>query len=128
LIIVTKYLQVKTSEGICISENKDIRDFSFHPKIRYDIDKDVYYVWMAVFADSFDGESQINNAKTHFYIFNTKDVSQFDDISIDAYQITDNQKTTLRIDFDGNVLNRGIKYSYNCFKNFHNNFAVLEVI
>ncbi|KPH56467.1 hypothetical protein HPU229334_01750 [Helicobacter pullorum] len=35
-------------------------------------------------------------------------------------------KTTLRINLVGEILNRGKKYSYDCFKEFHNNFVVLE--
>jgi hypothetical protein len=128
LILITKYLQIKTSEGIVLSGDQNTRDFSFHPKIRYNIDKNVYYVWIAVFSDSFEKESEIKNAITHYYIFNTKEVSKFDDISLDTYQITDNQKTTLKISIDGTILNRGIKYSYECFKEFHNNFKELDKI
>ncbi|MDR0926819.1 MAG: hypothetical protein LBO69_03525 [Ignavibacteria bacterium] len=97
LNVVPRYLQVKTSEGIETSES-DIRSFSFHPKIRYDMGNDVFYVWIAVFNNE-----TINDRICHFYIFNTKDVSLFDDVSIDTYQITDNQKTTLKINTDGKV-------------------------
>lgn len=87
LDIVTKYLQVKTSEGKPIYNKgamiKNMRNFSFHPKIRYDM-------------------------------------------SLPTYQITDNQKTTLRIDKQGEILNNGKKYSYECFRDFHNNFKLLE--
>lgn len=75
-------------------------------------------VWIAV----------VDKTNLHYYIFNTKDVSKFDDINIDTYQITDNQKTTLRIDEKGNVLNKGKKYNYSCFKDFHNHFKCLEKI
>jgi outer membrane protein assembly factor BamE (lipoprotein component of BamABCDE complex) len=80
-----------------------------------------------VFVDSFNDETKINNTKTHYYIFNTRDISKFDDILIDAYQVTDNQKISLRIDINGNVINKGVKYDYQCFKDFHNNFGILEV-
>ena len=54
--IITKYLQVKTSEGKAIEKSGEIlqneRNFSFHPKIRYDMDKNVFYVWIAVFTDN----------------------------------------------------------------------------
>ena len=130
LNIITKYLQVKTSEGKEIIKDKEIvkdeRNFSFHPKIRYDMDKNVFYVWIAVFANS--SNSDLENAKIYYYIFNTNKVSQFDDINIDSYQKTDNQKTTLRINTKGEVLNRGKKYSYECFKEFLNNFKILEEI
>lgn len=69
LDIVTKYLQVKTSEGKDKEKNgkiiEDERDFSFHPKIRYDMDKNVFYVWIAVFADN----KNIESSKIHYYIF-----------------------------------------------------------
>ena len=122
LDIITRYLQVKTSEGKPTGV-ADERSFSFHPKIRYDMDKSVFYVWIAVFAQN---EDDLENAKIHFYIFKSSDVSRFDDISLPAYQITDNQKTTLRINTAGAVLNKGKKYSYECFKEFFDNFELLE--
>lgn len=126
LDIVTKYLQVKTSEGKDKEKNgkiiEDERDFSFHPKIRYDMDKNVFYVWIAVFADN----KNIESSKIHYYIFHSSDVEKFDNIALPTYQITDNQKTTLCINVDGKVLNQGKKYNYECFKEFHNNFALLE--
>lgn len=126
LDIVTKYLQVKTSEGKAIyKENKLVAGechFSFHPKIRYDMDKNVFYLWIAVFANDED----LENAKIHYYIFHSSDISKFDDISLPTYQITDNQKTTLRINMQGRILNRGKKYNYDCFSEFYNNFAILE--
>lgn len=124
LDIITKYLQVKTSEGKS-TQNSNVRNFSFHPKIRYDIDENVYYVWIAVFTNS-QNEEDLENAKIHYYIFHSSEVSQFDDISLPTYQITDNQKTTLRIDIDAKVLNKGKKYSYECFKDFYNNFKIFE--
>ena len=45
-----------------------------------------------------------------------------------TYQITDNQKTSLKINKNGNVLNKGRKYNFDCFKIFHNNFRCLEKI
>jgi hypothetical protein len=93
--------------------------------------KYVFYVWIAVFSDNrFNNDKiddAINDKICHFYIFNTKDVSLFDDISIDTYQITDNQKTSLKIDKNGKVLTKGIKYDYNCFNDkFYNNFELLD--
>lgn len=124
--IITKYLQVKTSEGKAIEKGGEIlqneRNFSFHPKIRYDMDKNVFYVWIAVFTDN----ENLESAKIHYYIFHSSDVARFDDITLPTYQATDNQKTTLRINLAGEILNRGKKYSYECFKEFHNNFSVLE--
>lgn len=126
LDIVTKYLQVKTSEGKPIY-NKDRlveneRNFSFHPKIRYDMDNCVFYVWIAVFADS----ENLEQATIHYYIFHSSAVVKFDDISLPTYQITDNQKTTLRINKQGQILNKGKKYNYGCFKEFYNYFEILE--
>ncbi len=120
LSVVSKHLQVKTSEGIP-GKKPNERKFSFHPKIRYDMGDTVFYVWIAVFSYPDIGK------KCHFYIFNTKDVSLFDDTSIDTYQITDNQKTTLTIRNTGEVLTEGTKYSYDCFnKKFYMNFDALE--
>ncbi len=119
LNIVSRYLQVKTSEGVP-TNNENIKNFSFHPKIRYDMGDDVFYVWIAVFDNK-------NEKRCHFYIFNTKDVSKFDNINLDTYQITDNQKTTLLIRNDGVVLNKGKQYNYSCFNDiFYNNFNILE--
>lgn len=112
-------MQVKTSEGKETSRG-DVRAFSFHPKIRYDMGDDVFYVWIAVFNDKID-------KRCHFYIFNTKDVSKFDNINLDAYQITDNQKTTLMIDPSGEVKSSGRIYDYSCFNDiFYMNFDALE--
>ena len=122
LIIISRYLQVKTSEGIPTND-ENVKDFSFHPKIRYDMGNDVFYVWIAVF----NNENVLNDKICHFYIFNTKDVSLFDNTNIDTYQITDNQKTTLKIDKNGKILNKGKIYDYSCFNDkFYNNFKILE--
>ena len=119
LTIISRYLQVKTSEGKPTAKN-DVRDFSFHPKIRYDMGDDVFYVWIAVF-------DQVREKVCHFYIFNTSDVSLFDNIALDTYQITDNQKTTLTINDNGVVLNKGKMYDYSVFNTrFYNDFSALE--
>ena len=81
---------------------------------------DVFYVWIAVFDNKDD-------KKCHFYILNTKDVSQFDDIELPTYQITDNQKTELPIRNDGVVLKEGKKYNYELFNTkFYENWSILE--
>lgn len=36
--------------------------------------------------------------------------------------------TKLRIDINGKVLNKGKKYRYECFKDFHNDFKIFEQI
>lgn len=124
LQVISRYLQVKTSEGIDKGKDKQgniIKEFSFHPKIRYNMGDEIFYVWIAVFDDS-------KKKKCHFYILNTKDVEYFDDINIDTYQITDNQKTALKIREDGVVLNKGKKYTYDCFNDrFYNDWNALEL-
>lgn len=124
--IITRYLQVKTSEGKPTTD-ANVRNFSFHPKIRYDMDENVFYVWIAVFANS-NNDEDLENAKIHYYIFHSSDINKFDDIFLPTYQITDNQKTSLRIDIQGKVQNAGKKYDYSCFATFHNNFKMLENI
>lgn len=123
LTVISRYLQVKTSEGI-ETNKKDVRNFSFHPKIRYNMGKEVFYVWIAVFDGKFD-------KNCHFYILNTKDVERFDNIQLDTYQITDNQKTELPIRIDGTVLKKSTAstgYDYSVFNTkFYNDFGALEI-
>lgn len=123
LQVVSRYLQVKTSEGIA-TDKEDVRKFSFHPKIRYNMGNEVFYVWIAVFDE---GKEKI----CHFYILNTKDVEKFDNIKLDTYQITDNQKTELPIRKDGVVLKKGTAstgYDYSVFNTrFYNDFGALEI-
>ena len=122
LDVISRYLQVKTSEGIPTS-NDDVRKFSFHPKIRYNMGRKVFYVWIAVFNNNME-------KVCHFYILNTKDVELFDNINLPTYQITDNQKTELPIRRDGVVLKRGAQntgYDYSVFNTrFYHDFNVLE--
>ena len=66
LTVISRYLQVKTSEGIK-TEKDDVRQFSFHPKIRYNMGEEVFYIWIAVF------DKPKQEKLCHFYIFNTKD-------------------------------------------------------
>lgn len=122
LTVISRYLQVKTSEGIEVQGRDDCRQFSFHPKIRYDMGKNVFYIWIAVFDTKQD-------KKAYFYIFNTKDVEKFDNINLPTYQITDNQKTSLLIRNDGTVLTEGKTHSYSCFnERFYNDWNALEMI
>ena len=122
LQVISRYLQVKTSEGIA-TDKKDVRKFSFHPKIRCDMGKEVFYVWIAVFDEK-------SEKKCHFYILNTKDVAKFDNIKLPTYQITDNQKTELPIRNDCTVLKKGsvaTGYDYSVFNTrFYNDFGALE--
>lgn len=67
----------------------------------------------------------------YFYTFSHKDINKFDDLSLGSYQKTDNQKTTLHINQNGLVLNKGSKHEYNCFnEDFFNEkgFESLEKI
>lgn len=119
LTVISRYLQVKTSEGIPTND-PDVRKFSFHPKIRYDMGDNVFYVWIAVFSET-------RGKRCHFYIFNTKDVKKFDNINLPTYQITDNQKTELTINKDGFITKNGSLYDYSCFNDeFYLNFKALE--
>ncbi len=123
LEVISRYLQVKTSEGIK-TEKPNIRKFSFHPKIRYYMGKEVFYVWIAIFND-------LKEKICHYYILNTKDVEIFDNINLDTYQITDNQKTELPITTNGIVLKKSttsIGYDYSIFNTrFYNDFNALEI-
>ena len=120
LVVISRYLQVKTSEGKSM-EKDDVREFSFHPKIRYDMGKEVFYVWIAIFDNKAD-------KICHFYVLNTKDVKKFDNINLPTYQITDNQKTTLKINKNGVVLNKGKDHDYSCFNDkFYNDWNALEI-
>ena len=110
-----RFIQIKTSEGIKGS-NKNERKYSFHAKLRSNVGDNSYYVWIAIFKYR-------NKKIPHYYIFKHGEINKFDNLSLDSYQKTDNQKTTLRIDKNGSVLNKGTKHSYDCFNNdFHNNF------
>ena len=121
LVVISRYLQVKTSEGTKIEHKDDEREFSFHPQIRHQMGKEVFYVWIAVFEEH-------DEKKCHFYVFNSKDVVKFDNINLDTYVITDNQKTNLTIHKDGFVTKSGRKYDYSCFNNkFYNDWNVLEI-
>jgi len=123
LQVISRYLQVKTSEGIATNK-ENVRNFSFHPKIRYNMGKEVFYVWIAVFDGKYD-------KICHYYILNTKDVEKFDNINLPTYQITDNQKTELPIREDGTVLKKGSAatgYDYSVFNTkFYYNFRALEI-
>ena len=121
LIMLVRFIQVKTSEGINRKERNGIETahFDFHAKIRYHLaDGRVFYVWIQVWdRDTHD---------VNYYIFQTEDVARFDDLNLTAYQITDNQKNRLTIDRSGVVHNQGIKYDFSAFEEFRDNFACLE--
>ena len=122
LKMLVRFIQVKTSGGVPLKRTKsgeEIKEFSFHPKIRYHLaDSRVFYVWIQVWDQD---RHHIN-----YYIFKTSDVERFDNLELDIYQITDNQKTTLRINRGGKVVNKGRTYDFSVFTDFHNNFKCLE--
>ena len=124
LSYVCRFIQVKSSEGVAAGgDDDDRRRFSFHAKLRSNIDARAFYAWIATY--------QIGKGKegAHFYIFHHSDINKFDNLNLDSYQKTDNQKTTLTISSDGRVLNRGQKYDYNCFNDeFKDGFDKLEQI
>ncbi len=86
--------------------------------------REVFYVWIAIFDNT-------KEKKCHFFILNSKEVEKFDNIKLDTYQITDNQKTELPIRTDGVVLKKGAAitgYDYSVFnKRFYNDFGALEI-
>ena len=122
LKMLVRFIQVKTSEGINAKRTKtgeETKQFDFHPKIRYHLaDSRVFYVWIQVWdKDTHD---------INYYVFNTSDVERFDDLQLDSYQVTDNQKNRLTINKAGKILNKGRKHDFSAFDDFHNNFTCLE--
>lgn len=122
LKMLVRFIQAKTSEGIVKKTAKpgeEVKHFSFHPKIRYHLeDSRVFYAWIQVWdQDTHD---------INYYIFKTSDVERFDDLQLDTYQVTDNQKTELSINKAGKVLKKSSKYDYSAFDDFLNNFDCLE--
>ena len=116
LRIIERFIQVKTSEGVP-GKRDDERTYSFHPKIRYHLaDGRVFYVWVQVWDE----------ANVNFYIFRTSDVERFDNTELGTYQVTDNQKTNLRINRDGEVLTRSKYGTAELFKEFHNDFDIFD--
>lgn len=123
LCFVFRLIQVKASEGIALNKPNDEREFSFHAKLRSNVDDRAFYAWIAIFRAG--GKPQ-----PHFYIFNHKEIAQFDNLDLASYQKTDNQKTALHIRPDGVVLKQSTKgYDYGAFhRNFLNGFGKLEEI
>lgn len=99
LRFIFRTIQVKASEGI-ESKKTDCRDYSFHAKLRSNVEDRSYYAWIALIA----GEK--NKLAPHFYIFNHSEISKFDDIELASYQKTDNQKIALPINSSGKVIKK----------------------
>ena len=118
---IVRFLQVKASKGIS-SKKKDIKNYSFHAKLRSNVDKRSFYVWVALIEEK---EKTI----AHYYIFHHEEVNKFDNLNLDSYQKTDNQKTDLRIDSSGKIVKKGRKYNYDCFNDdFYDNFDKFDEI
>ncbi|MGI9462173.1 MAG: hypothetical protein ACR2NY_06345 [Alphaproteobacteria bacterium] len=127
--IITRFLQVKTAEGVepRIKKYKNLqcKDFSFHAKLRSNVDDRAFYAWIALMPMANNNEKLM----PYYYIFNHTEINKFDDINIPSYQKTDNQQTHLYINPEIVVKNEGKKYNFDCFnKDFFNNFAKLEEI
>ena len=119
LRMAVRFVQVKTSEGI--PRKGHGRSYSFHAKLRSNADPRAFYAWIALTPQK--SEEKLT---PQFYIFHHTEVARFDDLSLDSYQKTDNQKTTLHINSKGKVLNQGRIHDFSCFKEFHDNFEKLE--
>lgn len=133
LILITRFLQVKASAGEQKAQDKAIWDYSFHAKLRHNVDPRSYYIWVPLIKV----ETTCQQARTLptdydplFYIFHHSEINKFDNINLPCYQKTDNQKTTLKVNtLTKTVVNKGTKYDYSCFeRNFRDNFGKLEKI
>lgn len=121
LMFLSRFVQVKASEGV-FKTKAGYRSFSFHAKLRSNVDDRAFYAWVAIFKEG-------GRPIPYFYIFNHKEIDRFDDLNLASYQETDNQKTTLRISPDGKVINKGRRHNYDCFnEDFLNNFDKLKKI
>ena len=119
LEVATRFIQAKTSAGV--DRDATSRSYSFHAKLRSNVDDKAFYAWIAL-AEK-DGQYT-----PHFYFFHHREIRLFDDLTLPSYQETDNQKTTLHIDDEGLVLNKGRRHSFDCFNDdFHNNFDKLAM-
>ena len=118
---IVRFIQVKTSDGIW--SKKNIGNFSFHAKLRHHVDPRTFYIWIAAHQGD-----RIDKKTLCYYVFHHSEVARFDDINLPSYQETDNQKTSLRINSDCEVQNRGRRHSYDCFSEFLDNFGALNEI
>ena len=119
LEVVTRFIQAKTSAGIKTGK-PDIRKYSFHAKLCSNVDDRSFYAWIALTGEK-------DEYQPHFYIFHHTDINKFDNLKLASYQETDNQKTTLRINKEGEVLNKGRIHDYSCFHGFYDNFESLDM-
>ena len=101
-----------------LAKNADLKSYKFHAKLRSNIDPRAYYAWIAMIP-------QNGVLIPHYYIFHHHEINNFNNLDLDCFQKTDNQNIHLTIDKEGNVVTKGSKHKYNCFKKFHNNFEKL---
>lgn len=125
LEVIVRFLQVKTSEGKLKNKNKpDEKEYSFHAKLRSNVDDRTFYVWIALVQKD-------EEYTPYFYIFNHRDLSSFDNLNLPTYQMHDNQKVEIKINNDGRVLKKtrkGYNYDWDRFnREFLNNFSALEM-
>lgn len=119
LEIAVRFIQAKTSVGVDEGRQDGGHSYSFHAKLRSNVDEKAFYAWIALVGER-------KKYIPHFFIFNHTEICKFDDINLKSYQGTDNQKTELPINEHGEVLKEGRKYDYSCFNDdFHNNFDKL---
>lgn len=118
LVFIVRYLQVKTSAG-ADHNFPGAKDFSFHPKLRYHVDPRSFYIWVAM-----------PNDEAFYYIFHHSEVSEFDNLQLDSYQVTDNQQLHLIIDEDTGEVVKNQKYIdfFNDTDKAFRNFEKLEQI
>lgn len=124
LIFIVRFVQVKTSAGKETRRRDGAREYSFHAKLRSNIDSRSFYAWIALV----ESENKDDLPKAHFYLFHHKEISRFDELTLASYQTTDNQKTNLYVNKDGDVLNKGRVHKYDCFADFFGNFEKLDEI
>ena len=116
---IVRFLQVKSSKGVPTKKN-DVRHYSFHAKLRSNVDKKSFYVWVALIQEK-------EKTVAHYYVFHHTEISKFDTLELDSYQKTDNQKTDLKINSSGTIVKKGRLHDYKCFNDdFYNNFGKLD--
>ena len=120
LEVIVRFIQVKASEGIP-TKKPDVRKYSFHAKLRSNVDDRAFYAWIALTPKG-------KRYTPHFYIFNHKEISKFDNLDLPTYQVHDNQKVEMRINDKGLVLKKSQIYDFDSFNtDFYNNFDKLEM-
>ena len=78
------------------------------------IEKDLYCIW--IFIRNYNNPKK--PIKCDFFVFEGFEIAKIDNINLDCYQITDNQKISLKIDDEGNIKTKGVWKQLNHFKDF----------